>query len=402
MTRLFTPVPYVEEFWADDHNLCLSSPPYSAEAINSELVLQELSPLELGSIDDADPLWSPTLSFLYKSSLVSISLGQRVWGRKQPVYGFNGLVQGAIKLSRKCTHIVRLEVSLLGRVKVFASNRAMISQVVDYNIVSYPVVLSSPPPGQFTPTEECFPFSIPFPSFVKGGTSPLPPSCATWSSTFSSEVEYCVTVDVYRKGLRRHELRVIPIMYLPKSWPSHPTPRRDSAFDFRPAPGAYRTIALPPVWPNDACPVANVKVTMPTLCFPSGVTYSSGDLIPLKVTVQSSEAPALVELLMQGVEAQLVKQTIAWAKGGQVLGGREIVVCKGNLIKTDTPQEGFAVSYFGLALGEPGKEQSWRVADMVEMIYLIRVTIRCPEGAGNFVPTYKHVSRIGLASEPWG
>lgn len=34
--------------------------------------------------------------------------------------------------------------------------------------------------------------------------------------------------------------------------------------------------------------------------------------------------------------------------------------------------------------------------------YLIRVSVRCPESAQNFVPAYKHVSRIGVATEPWG
>ena len=35
-----------------------------------------------------------------------------MWVLKQPAYGFNGVVQGAIKLSRKCTHVIRVEVSV--------------------------------------------------------------------------------------------------------------------------------------------------------------------------------------------------------------------------------------------------------------------------------------------------
>ncbi len=63
-------------------------------------------------MDDGDPLWSPISSFLYESPLVTVTLGRRIWGPRQPVYGFNGIVQGAIKLSRKCTHVVRVEVSV--------------------------------------------------------------------------------------------------------------------------------------------------------------------------------------------------------------------------------------------------------------------------------------------------
>lgn len=86
------------------------------------------------------------------------------------------------------------------------SDRGLISEVVNHNLVSSDAVLSCPQRGEFTPTETCFPFSIPFPSYVNGGTSTLPPSYASWAPTFSSEVEYCFRVDVHRKGLRRHEL----------------------------------------------------------------------------------------------------------------------------------------------------------------------------------------------------
>jgi hypothetical protein len=72
------------------------------------------------------------------------------------------------------------------------------------------------------------------------------------------------------------------------------------------------------------------------------------------------------------------------------------------LTETDTSQEGFAIAYCELTLGEEGKEQSWGVTNLLEMTYLIRVSIRCPEGAVNFVPTYEHTSRVQVASERWG
>jgi hypothetical protein len=161
-------------------------------------------------------------------------------------------------------------------------------------------------------------------------------------------------------------------------------------------------------------------LTQLQLSVPSGVTYSSGHSIPLKLTVQSEDAPALASLLIQGVEAQLAKHVVAWANGDQVVGRREITLSNANFITTDTSQEGLAVSYFELPLGESGKEQSWVVGGILEIAvsllgcpafslseawlcqYLIRVLVRCPGGAANFVPTYRHVSRIGVSSEPWG
>ncbi len=167
---------------------------------------------------------------------------------------------------------------LQGRVKVILSDRGLISEQVHRNLLTSAIVLSCPPRDVFTPTEECLPFVIPFPSHVAGGTSPLPPSCAWWSSTFTTEVEYCVRVDVHRKGLRRHELyvlschafvfdpvsrRIIPVMYLPKTWPSHPISSRESIFGSLSSSTVYKTVSLHPVWPPDVPPKA--MATVPTV-----------------------------------------------------------------------------------------------------------------------------------------
>jgi len=130
--------------------------------------------------------------------------------------------------------------------------------------------------------------------------------------------------------------------------------------------------------------------------------YSSGDSVPLRLTIHSRDAPALAILLIQGVEVRLVRRMIVWTKGGPVVGGREVTISKGSLTETDTAQEGLAIAYFELTLGEEGKEQSWGVTNLLEMTYLIRVSIRCPEGAINFVPTYEHASHVQVASERWG
>jgi hypothetical protein len=112
MSRIFIPGSYPDdELWPDDNSLSPSSPPYSPQAVGSERVI-EPSSSGLDAIPNVDLLWSPATSFIYESSLVVISLGSRVWGLRQPAYGFNGLVEGAIKLRRKCTHVVRVEVSV--------------------------------------------------------------------------------------------------------------------------------------------------------------------------------------------------------------------------------------------------------------------------------------------------
>lgn len=113
------------------------------------------------------------------------------------------------------------------------------------------------------------------------------------------------------------------------------------------------------------------------------------------------EAPALALLLIQGWEAQLVKYMVARTQSGQVVGRREVVLSRGNVTEIDTTKEGVAISYFDLTLGEAGKEQSWSIDDDIKTTYLIRVSVSSPEGGYNFVPTYKHASQIGVATETW-
>jgi hypothetical protein len=101
--------------------------------------------------------------------------------------------------------------------------------------------------------------------------------------------------------------------------------------------------------------------TVPTveLFYPSNVTYPSGQSIHLRLTIHSKEAPALALLLAQGLEAHLVKCIIARTHGGHV-GGREVVISKGNVTQIDTTEEGFAILYFDLTLGESGKSSPGR------------------------------------------
>jgi hypothetical protein len=108
MTRVFTSA---DESWADDQIFGPASPPYSAGVLGSERVLEasSTSPTPTGNSDLPS---TPTDTFLYESSLVSVDLGRRIWGLRQPVYGHNDLVQGTVKLHGKCTHVYRLEVSV--------------------------------------------------------------------------------------------------------------------------------------------------------------------------------------------------------------------------------------------------------------------------------------------------
>ncbi len=61
----------------------------------------------------------------------------------------------------------------------------------------------------------------------------------------------------------RPSRRIIPIMYLPKTWPSHPMPSRESIFSSLPSSSVYKTVSLHPELPTDVPPKA--MAMMPTV-----------------------------------------------------------------------------------------------------------------------------------------
>ena len=58
---------------------------------------------------------------------------------------------------------------------------------------------------------------------------------------------------------------------------------------------------------------------------------------------------------------------MARTQSGRVVGGREVVLSRGNVTEIDTTEEGFAIAYFDLTLGEPGKEQSWAIGEDIKV-----------------------------------
>jgi len=57
--------------------------------------------------------------------------------------------------------------------------------------------------------------------------------------------------------------RIIPVLYLPKTWPSHPVPRREAIFGSILSSTHYKTVSLQPVWPHEG--PAKAMATVPTV-----------------------------------------------------------------------------------------------------------------------------------------
>lgn len=57
---------------------------------------------------------------------------------------------------------------------------------------------------------ETFNFALPFPTYTSNGRDPSPPSQSLSQQGTHCNVNYTVRIDIVRKGLRRHERRVLP------------------------------------------------------------------------------------------------------------------------------------------------------------------------------------------------
>ena len=109
----------------------LSTPPLHPLNVSSDTTIEMLE--ELPPYDPSSPLPSyfassgpsspmDTISFLstgslveeynYKSDHLRISLGPRRWGTKFPVYGLQGVVEGTVRVAKKCTHVVSVSVTV--------------------------------------------------------------------------------------------------------------------------------------------------------------------------------------------------------------------------------------------------------------------------------------------------
>ncbi|TFY77411.1 hypothetical protein EWM64_g6602 [Hericium alpestre] len=325
-------------------------------------------------------------------------MGPRFWGLPRPAFGVNGLVEGSIKFDRRCTHVVRLSVTLLGKLKVTSTVRGMIADMNEQIIVNDTVDL--PPPASSEcgcyQTEQLYSFSLPFPTLVKGSASPLPPSFSAWSPGVSTEITYVVKIDVYRKGFRPHNGRTIPITYLPKTWPSQP-PFRGDIMLYQ----GLRTARLQARWPCGANVASDSTAPTIEIALPPDPSFASGTRLPFKLTIACTGAPAHAKLLAGRAEVHLMRRTQVLLGGMRVLGSRDSDVARATLLET-TQREGSSVELYELMLGELGKEQSWMMKDAVAVTYFLTVRVCPPAGASKFLPEYADQVPVRIASEPWG
>jgi len=365
-----------------------SCPAYKNFADESERVLQSDQPEE-------ERKWN----WIYESDHMVINLGSQSWGLHAPTYGLNGTIQGSVTFKGGPTYVELVTATLEGKIKT-----VVVCRQTMHTVLSRTVTLYAPYPGNFT-WHQTQNFSIPFPVevFTQNGTSKLPPSFASYDyPPLRCEVSYVLRLDMVRKGMRRHESRTIPVLYLPKSRPANPPvaniPMPSSRFACVPfcREKCVKTMPLTPKAPKEVDLSGSIYLSLP-----SPLSFTSGESIPFILSLVFPNAPVLVRLLAPHVRLGLFQRIrVLW--NGEPTNLRNTKISTGEVQLICQPTEGVAMLSGVIPAGTAGREYSWRMDEVIEVQYIIRAMVRPPSIVSAYMPTCFHEEPIDINTDPWG
>ncbi|KII91132.1 hypothetical protein PLICRDRAFT_496148 [Plicaturopsis crispa FD-325 SS-3] len=391
--------PYVNPNFDEEST---ASPTYSPHPVCSERVLHSLPSSHLHRVGSgsADP------DFVFRTEHMEVNLGPRAFSTHKPAFGWRGIVLGHAKFSGYEKNVVRVTVALKGEITTTVTARGTVASSSRRRLLSQTITLYS----QSSESSEWggdHTFAIPFSAEE---TMELPPSYDAIVPATTCDVSYSLRVEMTRKGLRRHETINIPILYLPKSRPSHPPllampplPALASAhIPPFPIDSRIKTVEISALWPTSSQPTDTSAVLH--LSLPSPACFTSGDPIPLLVSLVTQGDATLAGVLMPTLRVTLLKRTRVWCPGERtVLRSRDVPIAS---VDTWTSQESAdgCVSRIKCKLqaGCVGHESSWGVEGTIDIQYFIRVVLGPLGSVADNVPSFRHEEPVKITTDPFG
>ena len=255
------------------------------------------------------------------------------------------------------------------------------------------------------PSQPRFSFSFTLPPHIRSTTTPLPPSYTTTMPGLAAECRYTIRVDLYRKGLHRHETYVsyqsrsvhwilissfslkAVILYLPRSTPPAPSIPRNPSPHISPTNEAdgtkikWKTIKMSPESPSTDKEDKLISLPSGTVdpkyiikfTLPEPLVYASASTIPFTLTLRA-DSPVIPRLLTD-LDVYIVKQTVVFS--GVYYGTRDGIIGTAELHQVDDePPEcteegegavGWKVFRGSVASIREGGETSWEVPGVITM-----------------------------------
>ncbi|KAL0947343.1 hypothetical protein HGRIS_013461 [Hohenbuehelia grisea] len=263
-------------------------------------------------------------------------------------------------------------------------------------------------------------FSIPIPSEVnvQGALSKLPPSFSAYYQNLSCEITYCLKFHMTRKGMRRHESKTIPILYLPKTRPSEPPlaaiPRPSRELTDAPTPMFERvkTVGLLPYWPMDAKRQLKGRTNLDDFSksvyfsLPEPQCFSSGEQIPFTLSLVFPENPVLAQLLARNIRIVLLKRTRLWRRTEKKKEAdivvRDSTIASAQMRYINEYSEGVTLLRGTIRAGAEGRESSWCVEGVAETQYILRVILHPPNHVTGHLPSFRNDEVLQITTDSWG
>ncbi|CAG8624672.1 13295_t:CDS:2, partial [Acaulospora colombiana] len=371
------------------------------------------------------------IEYIFKSDRLELNMGLKRFPVKVPCYGRHGTVSGTV-LVKDFKAVTKVTITLEGGCYTSVMERGMaVYNSTKTLLLKTQVLWTRPESATCSPeAPSTFPFSFPLPTYIQGSDIRLPHSYATIHPGLNGDVTYQVRVDLYRKGLRRHERYVTNsvlspltrsadspssrlktmILYLPRStptdWIPQPSDDTETTRDFL----SWETV---PILPRHSQALAKAKRASQivdekplgdqiNLILPLPKTYASYAPIPFHVSLPA-ESPLLPHI-STGLSVHLIKYTIIRAGGfismkEGIIGTGEIWRIEDHSYPTPPPSPGGEDEERTLATPRKvysgtlksfreGGESSWNIPEYLEIKYSIRLRLRAPGQDGKHIPDY--------------
>ncbi|CAG7850620.1 SubName: Full=Uncharacterized protein {ECO:0000313/EMBL:CCA72175.1} [Serendipita indica DSM 11827] len=341
------------------------------------------------------------VDYIFTSERLELNMGRKRFPIKVPCYGMDGVVEGKVTV-KDFKAAAKLSVTLEGACNTNVVERGMNVYSSTKKLLSMTEVLWTRSDGSACPdTPQDFSFSFRIPTNVH---PPLPHSYATVHPGLNADVTYYVKVDLFRKGLRRHERQTM-VLYLPRSTPPETPQRTSGSYTEPPALVQWETIPILPRCTQAKAEQSSQDLSNDAinLILPLPKVYASAAPIPFQLAFPGSSP--LLPYVTNSLIVQLIKSTFIHAGGFISL--REGIIATGEISRiedesypTPPPSPGSDDKsstrdsvlarrvYNGtLKSFREGGETSWSVPDHLEIRHAIRVFLRAPKSEGN-LPEY--------------
>ncbi|CEL56220.1 hypothetical protein RSOLAG1IB_07636 [Rhizoctonia solani AG-1 IB] len=371
-----------------------TSPPYSASVTDGERILELRSSLSTLPNDLPD-------QYVFQSQRIKLDLGARIWPTRTPCFGYMSTIEGTLSVTT-LDHVKRLTVVLDAVAKSSFMERGVLTGHREHTLFQRSVTLYTNT-GTPAPTATLrYPFSMNFPPTSDKSTNPPPPSFVCYLPGVSTEVRYCIRIEMSRSGLRRRESLMVPILYLPRSH-TPPAPSTASLFSSQsyvsPGTQVMKELHLAPksiasakkASKTKAPPTAEVQAK---IALPSPLVVASGDRIPFVITIYSpSQALAA---LYTNIGLQLVR--ITRIKAHEKISLKEVILAAGEVYEFEEPGNGIQILRGELGNGKPGAESTWFAGEVAEVKHMIRLSIKpsCTTSLSSNLPMFDGIIAVNI------